>query len=182
MDFIFAHTKFTEEAIRRWFGNFREECPNGKLTKNHLHSLFKKIFPGGDSEVFCNHIFRIFDSDGNGFLDFKEFLMALDVTSCRSEEEKLQWAFRLYDVDDSGSINLKEITAIMETLDRVEGGDEDGFMTVEERAEEIFNKLDADGDGEVTMDEFVEGYLKWQQKFENKLKRVSAALSKTKAS
>ena len=45
--------------------------------------------------------------------------MALDVTHCRSEREKLQWAFRLYDVDDSGSINLKEITAIMETLDQV---------------------------------------------------------------
>ena len=45
--------------------------------------------------------------------------MALDVTSCRSEKEKLEWAFRLYDVDDSGSINLKEITAIMETLDQV---------------------------------------------------------------
>lgn len=45
--------------------------------------------------------------------------MALDVTSCRSEREKLQWAFRLYDVDDSGSINLKEITTIMETLDQV---------------------------------------------------------------
>ncbi len=45
--------------------------------------------------------------------------MALDVTSCRSEKEKLEWAFRLYDIDDSGSINLKEITAIMETLDQV---------------------------------------------------------------
>jgi len=45
--------------------------------------------------------------------------MALDVASCRSEREKLQWAFRLYDVDDSGSINLKEITAIMETLEQV---------------------------------------------------------------
>ncbi len=53
------------------------------------------------------------------FLDFKEFLMALDVTSCTSEREKLEWAFRLYDVDDSGSINLKEITTIMETLEQV---------------------------------------------------------------
>jgi len=48
--------------------------------------------------------------------------MALDVASCRSEREKLQWAFRLYDVDDSGSINLKEIVAIMETLEQVRGG------------------------------------------------------------
>ena len=27
------------------------------------------------------HIFRIFDSDGNDFLDFKEFLMAIDVAN-----------------------------------------------------------------------------------------------------
>ena len=119
MSFIGAHTKFEPYAVRKHFGNFRRECPNGRLSKGHLHRLFKRIFPGGDSEVFCNHIFRIFDSDGNGFLDFKEFLMALDVTSCRSEREKLEWAFRLYDVDDSGSINLREITTIMETLDQV---------------------------------------------------------------
>ena len=45
--------------------------------------------------------------------------MALDVTQCRSEKEKLQWAFRLYDVDSSGSITVKEMEAIIETLDRV---------------------------------------------------------------
>ena len=27
------------------------------------------------------HIFRIFDGDGNNFLDFKEFLMAIDVAN-----------------------------------------------------------------------------------------------------
>ena len=36
-----------------------------------MHSLFKRVFPGGDSESFCDHIYRIFDSDGNGYLDFK---------------------------------------------------------------------------------------------------------------
>ena len=56
--------------------------------------------------------------------------MALDVTHAKSEREKLQWAFRLYDVDDSGSINLKEIIAIMETLNRVEGGTSDSAQVI----------------------------------------------------
>ena len=47
--------------------------------------------------------------------------MALDVTSCRDEREKLQWAFRLYDVDSSGSINREEVLAIMGTLEEVSG-------------------------------------------------------------
>ena len=45
--------------------------------------------------------------------------MALDVTQCRSDKEKLQWAFRLYDVDNTGTINVKEMASILETMDQV---------------------------------------------------------------
>ena len=76
-------------------------------------------------------------------------------------------ALRLYDVDASGSINLKEISTIMETMDQVEGrGDiliqdaSGGLKSVAKRADEIFGMLDVDHDGEITMEEFVEGYLR----------------------
>ena len=58
-----------------------------------LH-LFSKVFPSGNAESFCSHIFRIFDSDGNNELDFKEFLMALDIAQCKDERQKLEWSFR----------------------------------------------------------------------------------------
>lgn len=32
-------------------------------------------------------------------LSFQEFLLAIDVTSSGTPEEKLKWAFRMYDVD-----------------------------------------------------------------------------------
>ena len=69
--FCLHHMNFTEDAVRNWFRNFRAECPDGKLSKEHLNGLFNRIFPEGESEVFCGHIFRSFDDDNNGFLDFK---------------------------------------------------------------------------------------------------------------
>ena len=63
---------------------------------------------------------RIFDSDGNGFLDFKEFLMAIDIATCQTEESKLAWVFKLYDVDNDGVIDIEEMASIMETLESLE--------------------------------------------------------------
>ena len=76
--------------------------------------------------------------------------------------------FRLYDADNSGTINLTEISAIMETMSQVEGRsnilEQDefggGLKSVAQRAEAIFGKLDTDNDCELTIDEFVQGYLK----------------------
>ena len=64
----------------------------------HFPGLFSKIFPTGNAESFCNHIFRLFDSDGNNFLDFKEFLMALDIAQCTDERQKLEWSFRYLEI------------------------------------------------------------------------------------
>ena len=52
------------------------------------------LYFSGNAEEFCCHVFRTFDSDNNGFIDFKEFLLAIDVTSAGSPEQKLNWAFR----------------------------------------------------------------------------------------
>ena len=56
--------------------------------------MYTKIFPGGNAEKFSENVFRTFDTDKNGFIDFKEFLLAIDVTSAGTPEEKLKWAFR----------------------------------------------------------------------------------------
>ena len=65
---------------------------SGKLTKEHMHRLFQNLFPGGDTMPFINAIFRIFcnKSHQEEFLDFREFLSAMNVTTLRSEEEKLK--------------------------------------------------------------------------------------------
>ena len=166
LEFCTTHTKFEEADILRWFKGFRKECPNGHLAKSHLSKLFRKVFPEGNGDIFTNHIFRIFDKDNNGFLDFKEFLMAIDVTSCKTKEDKMIWAFRLYDIDGNGTIDVEEMTSIIEILDDLDGRKEgNAFLNIDgeseiltspaERAKSLLEEIDIDNSGGISLDEFL---------------------------
>ena len=80
-----------------------EDCPDGRMDKDKMQIMFKSIIPEGEAgEQFLEQLFRIFDKDGDGSIDFKEFMIATDMTSAGDPEEKLRWAFRMYDKDGSG--------------------------------------------------------------------------------
>ena len=59
---------------------------------------------------------RTLDTDNNGYLDFREFLMAIDLIAAKSPEEKLIWSFKMYDMDNSGVIDRKEMCSVMQSV------------------------------------------------------------------
>ena len=58
-------------------------------------------------------MFRTFDSDNSGKIDFKEFLLAINITSAGKPEQKLEWAFQMYDVNGDGTIEPSEMCEII---------------------------------------------------------------------
>ena len=94
VQFLKANTRYDEEVIHEWYAGFMADCPDGRLNKEAFLKIYSKCFPDGNPEEFCDHVFRTFDSDKNGFIDFQEFLLAIDVMSGGTPEEKLDWAFR----------------------------------------------------------------------------------------
>ena len=51
MKFCLDNTSFSEDEIVDWFKRFRKDCPDGKLTKDHLRKLFKQAFPLGNFKL-----------------------------------------------------------------------------------------------------------------------------------
>ena len=49
----------------------QQDCPNGRLTPDKFVDMYKMFFPSGNAEEFCDHVFRTFDMDKNGYIDFK---------------------------------------------------------------------------------------------------------------
>ena len=94
LEFLKQNTSYNEKTIKEWHAGFVADCPDGKLSPAAFMKIYSKGFPDADSKEFCDHVFRAFDRDMDGVIDFKEFLQAINVTSSGTLEEKLRWTFR----------------------------------------------------------------------------------------
>ena len=58
----------------------------------------------------------MFEIDQNGFVDFKEFMLAMDVIVGGTPKEKVKWAFKLHDVDGNGIIDPSETFEVVKAI------------------------------------------------------------------
>merc|ERR1712123_398722 len=116
LEFLQWNTHYDKDTICDFYKGFMVDCPGGKLNPDSFCQIYSKCFPTGNAKEFCGHVFRTFDTDKNGVIDFKEFLLSIDVTSSGTPEEKLKWAFRMYDVDGNGVIDQDEMTKIVQAI------------------------------------------------------------------
>ena len=87
------------------------------------------------------------DADGNGTIDFPEFLslMARKMKDTDTEEELIE-AFKVFDRDGNGFISAVELRHVMTNL---------GEKLTDEEVDEMIREADVDGDGQTNYEEFV---------------------------
>merc|ERR1712137_222973 len=87
------------------------------------------------------------DADGNGTIDFPEFLslLARKMKDVDTEEELVE-AFKVFDKDGNGYISAAELRHVMTNL---------GEKLTDEEVDDMIREADVDGDGQINYDEFV---------------------------
>lgn len=156
-------TSFNKKELQQWYKGFIKDCPSGTLDKGQFLGIYKQFFPFGDPSSFAEFVFGVFDQDKNGVIDFKEFIVALNVTSRGTLEDKLSWAFLLYDHDEDGFISRDEMVKIVDAIYKMIGSmvtlppDEN---TPEKRVNKFFETIDKDKNDKISMDEFRAGTQK----------------------
>lgn len=105
-------TNFSETELCQWYENFQKQCPTGRIAPHEFEKIYKRFFPDSDATTYAKHVFRSFDTNDDGTLDFKEYIIALHMTSGGKTDRKLEWAFSLFDVDKNGYITKAEVSEI----------------------------------------------------------------------
>lgn len=153
---LLRDTKFTKEEIKNMYRGFKQECPGGIVQEDTFKEIYAKFFPHGNSALYAHHVFKAFDTNRNGSISFRDMLVSLSTLLRGTTHEKLRWTFTLYDLNGDGFITKQEVLNVMVAVHDLMGFHGTPMReVVEPNVDEIFNRLDTNRDGVVTIDEFI---------------------------
>ena len=112
-------------------------------------------------------LFGIFDTDGNGVVDFTELASGLSVLCGGSRDDKVKAAFALYDINGDGFISLHEMVTYLSSIFKLlfeVSPDACSSVSVSPEelaaatAEQAFSEADLNHDGKLSLQEFTAWY------------------------
>ncbi|XP_002926512.1 calcineurin subunit B type 2 [Ailuropoda melanoleuca] len=139
---------FNSDEIKRLGKRFKklDLDSSGALSMEEFMSL-----PELQQNPLVQRVVDVFDTDGNGEVDFKEFILGTSQFSVRGDEEqKLRFAFSIYDIDKDGYISNGELFQVLKLM----VGNNLKDWQLQQLVDKTIIILDRDGDGKISFEEF----------------------------
>jgi len=144
-----------EAQVKESFDAFIAEHPNGKMKPKDFREMMSKALPKKDASKMEKHVFRIYDSNNDGYIDFSEFMLIFFIMSDGTPEEVLTKIFRVFDVNSDGTITQKEMTKLIKDMYGLLKSEDPNLAAKDLVSKSAFAEMDKDQDGKVTTEEFI---------------------------
>jgi len=108
---------------------------------------------------YSHYVFSTLDHEDSGIITFEDFVIGLSILVRGTLEEKVRWMFTLYDQDRDGYISREEMEDVVGSVFDLMGRTSDPILeeeVINERVDHLFERMDLNGDGVVSFDEFLE--------------------------
>jgi len=160
LNFIACNTALSRQEVDERYAHFLERHPDGKITKKEFRQMMQVCYPSTDTDKLEKHIFRMYDANGDGFIDFREFMLVLYVLSSGTPEENLKQIFRIFDINNDKSISRKEMDRIVKALFHLLSKEDNPQHESESAISKMaFKEMDENDDGRISEAEFVKACL-----------------------
>lgn len=132
------------EEMRQVFNKF-DTNKDGKISPEEYKAILRALGKGNPLTKEVQKIFEVADLDGDGFIDFKEFV-EVQKKGGGLKTDDLQNAFRAFDKDGDGKITVEEVFELLQKL---------GERCSMRDCQRMVRAVDGNGDGVIDMDEFM---------------------------
>jgi len=171
-------TTFDKVEVSKLYDTFQQLSEGGKKKvdretfRKGLGMLEKAGLRNLDDSPFVERLFTLLDVNSDGQIDLTEFVTGLSLLCKGSVEEKLALSFKAYDLDGNGYITKDELASMFKSawisgfraLCATHGNEDLSMDDLNEFSEEMatlfaenaFDTLDTNGDGQLSFEEFKE--------------------------
>ena len=168
----------TESTFKDIYAQFFPQAGES-MTTNVIDDNSSAIFVG-HSSLYAHYVYRAMFAEKarQGEVRFTDYAMALSTLSRGTTRDKLEWTFRLYDINNDGKLTLEELAEISRAIYGLLGyyvslildllimsmiktifnqvSPSHDQTTCEKHAQQVFKKLDPNGVGYVTLEQFLD--------------------------
>ena len=119
LKWLAKNTELSEADVKARYEHFAKNYPNGKIPREEFTNILQGAFKAShriskiNARGFEDYIFDTFDVNGDGSIDFKEFLWVIYILSEDTPKQKLELIFHTFDSGRDGSITKDEVKMVV---------------------------------------------------------------------